>query len=77
MSERLTYPAPPTSQADRLLWRAAMDLWKGLDAAVGTEFAGGGEREISARIPTGEVRRVIASARRTAVAAGDGPGRGG
>jgi hypothetical protein len=62
VSERLTYPPPPTPQADRLLWQAAMDLWKGLNRAIGTEFAGGNEQEISAQIPTGEVRRAIASA---------------
>jgi hypothetical protein len=61
MHERLTYPAPPTPQADRLLWQAALALWNGLDAAIDTECAGGDEQQISARIPTAEVRRAIAS----------------
>jgi hypothetical protein len=38
-----------------------MALWKGLDRAIGTEFADGSEQEISSQIPMGEVRRAIAS----------------
>jgi hypothetical protein len=61
VSERLTCPAPPAPLADRLR-QAALALWEGLDAAIDTEFAGGDEQQISARIPAGEVRRAIASA---------------
>jgi hypothetical protein len=61
VSERLTYP-PPTPQADRLLLAGRDGLMEGPGRAIGTEFAGGSEQEISAQIPTGEVRRAIASA---------------
>jgi hypothetical protein len=59
--ERLDYPTPPTPEADRMLWRCAMAMWKGLDRAIDTDLAGGSKVQIEGRFRTGEIRRALAS----------------